>query len=754
MAIVASLVALLALSVQLRLSKAEPVEVVLNVTAVTGGQVESDWTALFYGDSPLLLGNNGGPDRGGFSIYDLVDEGLPEIASVYTGRTKLLTTVYGIDDKDYLVTIAQPSSLIRAFELPSLQEAEGLSYKQLGDWSALCAWKSKTGNQYLYLSGKKQAVQYLVRSREDNLELVQVQMFDLPWEVSGCAASSSLSKLLLSLDDMETIYSIPLAESTGTPEISTFGKAGDAITSLGIYVADNTDYILVSYESSIAVYSQEFELLGTLAISGIEDIEIQGLSVYQAANPSYPEGAIVFAGEGDDFLGFGAASLAGALTDLGIEPDTAYDPRKLRSCPKKSPICGECGSNGYCRDDEGGTTCECFAGFAGEKCGETTCTADCSGHGQCIGPNICSCDAGWGGLHCSFILVEPVTETDENGGDGDDPAIWVSPVSPELSLVITTVKSEEGAGLGVFDLAGHLVYHFEAGEPNNVDMIYGFQAGNRTIDLAFAACRADDTLCLFEMQPNGTLVDIAGGIQPVEEDYEVYGSCVYRSPTTGKQYLFVNEKSARYLQYELTSTADGTLETTLVRDFVGGSGGQVEGCVTDEENGWLFLGEEPSALWRYPAEPDSTEERFLVAQVGDGEIHGDVEGVTIVLGKTREEGFVLVSCQGVSGYNIYRRAEPHEFIGTFTLSDSADGQIDHVTNTDGITAIGRSLGPAFPLGLFVTHDDANERPDGSTSSLASFKFARLEDILGADAIKELGLMEEVDADWDPRAFLR
>jgi 3-phytase len=147
---------------------------------VTGGEIESDWTAVFYGNSPLLLGNNGGSDRGGFSVYDLTDEALSEIASVYTGRAKLLTTVYGIDDKDYLITIAQPSSLLRAFELPSLQEAKSFSYKQLGDWSALCPWKSKTGNQYLYLFGKKQAVQYLVRSRDGNLELVQVGL--LPME--------------------------------------------------------------------------------------------------------------------------------------------------------------------------------------------------------------------------------------------------------------------------------------------------------------------------------------------------------------------------------------------------------------------------------------------------------------------------------------------------------------------------------------------------------------------------------------------
>ncbi|MBE3043735.1 phytase, partial [Candidatus Bathyarchaeota archaeon] len=251
--------------------------------------------------------------------------------------------------------------------------------------------------------------------------------------------------------------------------------------------------------------------------------------------------------------------------------------------------------------------------------------------------------------------------------------------------------------------------------------------------------------------PNGTLTEIPGGVQPVEEDYTVYGSCTYRSPTSRKQYLFVNEKSARYLQYELTSTEDGTLETTLVRDFTGGSGGQVEGCVTDEQNGWLFLGEEPSALWKYDAEPDSEEEGVRVAHVGDGTLHADVEGVTLVLGETKEEGFIIVSTQGVSAYNIYRRADPHEYVATFTIGESSDGEIDAVTNTDGVAAVGTALGKDFPRGLVVVHDDSNELPGGGTSDESSFKLVSLEIILGAEALAGLDLLSEVDSSWDPRS---
>lgn len=72
------------------------------------------------------------------------------------------------------------------------------------------------------------------------------------------------------------------------------------------------------------------------------------------------------------------------------------------------------------------------------------------------------------------------------------------------------------------------------------------------------------SLCsIFEILADGALTGIPGGTQPVLDGFRVYGSCTYRSPRTGKRYLFVNGKSARYWQYELTVSANGTLETTL-----------------------------------------------------------------------------------------------------------------------------------------------------------------------------------------------
>jgi 3-phytase len=228
-------------------------------------------------------------------------------------------------------------------------------------------------------------------------------------------------------------------------------------------------------------------------------------------------------------------------------------------------------------------------------------------------------------------------------------------------------------------------------------------------------------------------------VQTLPQDYEPYGSCNYHSRKTGKDYLFVNNKKAEYLQYELGSTTNGTLTTKLVRQFQGGSGGQVEGCVGDDEAGYIFLGEEPLGIWRYEAEPEGSTAGVQIAKVGDASgLSADVEGITLIPAKSGSGGYIMVSSQGISAYKVYERAPPHKYVTTFTIVNNEKKGIDHVSNTDGIAAVGNALNKDFLHGLFVTHDDANELAEGGTAEEASFKLVSLVDILGEEMVKKLG----------------
>ncbi|UZP40806.1 hypothetical protein NXS19_008622 [Fusarium pseudograminearum] len=367
--------------------------------------------------------------------------------------------------------------------MPEFKQIKDADFKVLGDWSALCSWKSPTGNDYVYLFGKGQAVQLLLRATKKSLEFVEIQTFPTDFETSGCAASRSESRMYISTDDDKNVYSFSLKESIGAPKIAKVGKAEDDVTGLAVYAPKKgSDYFFVAQTDKIAVYDQSFKLKGTLSLSGFEDIEVQGLNIYQGSTDKYPAGALTYALESEEVNGFGVSSLETTLKKLKIESNTKYDPRKLKSEPEKEPICKTCGGNGYCVKDKK-QKCECFSGFTGKTCSSFTCVDNCSGHGKCVGANKCKCDKGWGGLHCSFVLVEPTYETESRPGDGDDPAIWISPEGPEKSRIVTTMKSGKEAGLGVFDLKGNLVQTFSAGEPNNVDMIYGFKAGDRRLIL-------------------------------------------------------------------------------------------------------------------------------------------------------------------------------------------------------------------------------------------------------------------------------
>ncbi|PGH27738.1 hypothetical protein AJ80_00525 [Polytolypa hystricis UAMH7299] len=720
-------------------------EVTLSLLAKATG-FEADTSYFYYSSSPLLIANDGGAATGGFRAFSVSGSGteFPEKVHKTTGRSKIATPVYDIGGQDLLLTIASPDSVLRAFTISGFSEVEKARLTVLGDWSTMCSWRSqKSGEQYVFLFGKKEAKQFLVRNLRKRVQVLEVQTFDIPIEGEFCAATPS-GVVYLSAED-QPLYSFQAAESTNAPTIKTLSEDVE-VAALATYVGTKSNYLFIGRDEEIAIYSEDLSQVGRISLTGIEDLGIEGgLSILQAPSVGYPEGMIALAFEGEDDIGLAIGSLEGVLQDLGLEPNTKFDHSPdCRRC--RSAISDKCSHSGL---QENGK-CSCFAGFSGPSCSKVTCKNNCSSHGKCVGPNVCECKDSWTGPDCSFLGVSPKYETDANGADGDDPAIWISPKSPRESKIITTTKSTEGAGLAVFDLKGKLLQMMPAGEPNNVDVIYGFETKNGTVDLAYAACRDDNTLCLFEIDDTGSLHDIPGGSQPTEPEFEVYGSCAYRSPKSGKQYLFVNSKEAVYLQYELTSK-DGSLQTSLVRSFNVGTGGQVEGCVTDEANGYIFLGEEPQGLWRYDAEPDVKDPQgFQVAKIGDGKLSADVEGVTLIPGEESDEGFLLVSSQGISSYLVYERKSPHKYVITFTVGNSRDGKVDHVSNTDGIAAVGNKLNKDFPAGLVVVHDDANELAEGGTSELASFKLISLADIFGADEVRHLDLSGDVHGDFDPR----
>lgn len=298
------------------------------------------------------------------------------------------------------------------------------------------------------------------------------------------------------------------------------------------------------------------------------------------------------------------------------------------------------------------------------------------------------------------------TEPVKSFGDAaDDPAIWVHPDKPELSVIIGSQKKR---GINVYSLTGELIQSRADGRINNVDLRYGFELDGRKVDVVTASNRSTDGISVYIIdKETRTLVDVADGIIDTGMS-DPYGQCMYRSAASGKYYVYINDTDGLVRQWELLDSGNGKIGATPVREFNAGS--QTEGCVADDETGDLYVGEENVGIWKYSAEPDGGDARTLVDSTDDaGNLTADVEGLAIYYGKDGG-GYLVASNQGADSYALYERGGDNAFIGIFhVVADDATG-IDGISETDGLDVNSAYLGPDYPEGVFVAQDGRNISP--------------------------------------------
>jgi 3-phytase len=326
------------------------------------------------------------------------------------------------------------------------------------------------------------------------------------------------------------------------------------------------------------------------------------------------------------------------------------------------------------------------------------------------------------------FLSEPAAAVETvpvpHGNDAaDDPAIWIHPDSPELSLILGTDKQ---GGLRVYNLDGSERAVLGDSKPNNVDVIYGVHCGTSRVDVVVASTRGKNArgLQVWTIDPRARefqAITKSNAI-PVLAGTEPYGCCGYRSQKTGEAYVFVTSKSGATEQYLLRLTGAEGLEVQRVGEFKFAS--TIEACVADEELGVVYFGEESRGIWKVAAEPGEQRVPELIARVGDYGLAEDVEGLAIYHGRGGE-GYLIVSSQGNDQFKIYSRSGANAFIGTI---DPVRGRFGDVEDTDGIDVTSANLGPLFPKGLFIVQDGKN----GKTNQ--NFKLFRWDEIAGTNLI--------------------
>ena len=293
------------------------------------------------------------------------------------------------------------------------------------------------------------------------------------------------------------------------------------------------------------------------------------------------------------------------------------------------------------------------------------------------------------------VETDPVTTSDDSA---DDATLWVNTSDPSLSLVIGTNKR---SGLAVYELSGKEIQFLPDGQMNNVDHRDGFSLAGKTVSLVTASNRSNNSIAIYKVNAEARRLENAAAEQI--KTVEAYGSCMYKSAKTGTFYYIVTSKQGVVEQYELFAAGKG-VGAKRVRQFKVGS--QLEGCVADDELGYLYIGEEDVGIWKYPAEPDAELTKTKVDGVGPGgKLVADVEGLTIAY-EANGNGYLIASSQGNNTFAVYRREGGNAYVKSFRIV--AGNKIDEVTETDGIHVTTANLGSLFPKGVFIAQDGADD----------------------------------------------
>ena len=320
----------------------------------------------------------------------------------------------------------------------------------------------------------------------------------------------------------------------------------------------------------------------------------------------------------------------------------------------------------------------------------------------------------------SVAIIAPQAQTApmaRQGDAADDPAIWLAS-DPANARILGTNKKQ---GLLVYDLQGKQTQLLEVGRLNNVDVRQNIQLGGSKVDLAVATQRDDNSMMLFTINPDGVVAE-AGRFPTGLKS--IYGMCLYQ-PASGGVQAFINGKDGTFQQYSIGMSGK-QFSATLLRSFKVAT--QPEGCVADDANARLFLGEETRGIWTTSADAAKPDALTMVLPVGPN-LTADVEGLAIYRqpGGKADSGYLIVSSQGDSSYVVLDAQAPYTVRGRFKVGFNLPAGLDGTSETDGLDVTSANLGGAYAQGMLVIQDGYKRLPDGPQN----FKYVAWGDVAKA-----------------------
>ena len=331
-----------------------------------------------------------------------------------------------------------------------------------------------------------------------------------------------------------------------------------------------------------------------------------------------------------------------------------------------------------------------------------------------------------------YVEVEAIYETPPvitKGDAADDPAIWVNKNNPSNSIIFGTDKK---SGIYSYNLQGQELSYTNLGRINNVDtrsMNLGDDENVSDFTFLFGSNRTLGSVDLWVFEDNKTRQKLKNNSWEVpskpsfrgKSNIIVYGICAGIDPKYGLVAFLTEDTGPRVEVWNLT---DNGLD--LITTF--NNGGESEGCVYDDFNRTLFISEEEvrGVLKAYRLDDSFDFSEPYIVDSREGQIGGDPEGVSLYK-TSNNSGYLILSSQGDSKFNLYDRNYPYDYITSFRIGSSKS--IDNVTDTDGIETINFKLSNEYPEGIMIAQDGLNK--DGYKTKRQNFKIVSFKDVLDA-----------------------
>ncbi|OGG09801.1 hypothetical protein A2781_05070 [Candidatus Gottesmanbacteria bacterium RIFCSPHIGHO2_01_FULL_42_27] len=275
----------------------------------------------------------------------------------------------------------------------------------------------------------------------------------------------------------------------------------------------------------------------------------------------------------------------------------------------------------------------------------------------------------------------------------DDMAIWIHPTDKSKSTLIGSDKVN--GNVYVYDLSGSTIQTVTdtGGQPGNIDVRYNFPLSGQLVDIVAFNDRGGGIIRVFKVDPQSrTLTRIDNGSITTSPAIPNYGFALYYNKTSQKFYAFASkDNGGPVVQIELTDAGGAKIGGSVVKSWTGWT--QTEGIVADDDHGFVFFAVEAKPIHKLNCQTGICDPNSSV-DIDGGFLNADVEGITLYR-TANQSGYLLVSSQGASEFEIYDRLPPHAHKGVFKISLSS--------STDGIDVTSVNLGSAYPQGVFLAH---------------------------------------------------